>query len=140
MPHCLFIRCQKSLCLFGDSDSNLILFILWRGISSFGEKGGGESLTHRFLLSVALTDFSFFLIAVCSRVKRQITKTVILQEPFTNSTPQPRKDTDYILLTLKVYDLFNLHYICKKMNFTASRSDLIMQTSLISVSSMNLSD
>lgn len=41
MPHCLFIRCQKSLCLFGDSDSNLILFIFGRGgggeISSFGE-------------------------------------------------------------------------------------------------------
>lgn len=46
MPHCLFIRCQKSLCLLGDSDSNLILFISffyyffgeWGGISSFRER------------------------------------------------------------------------------------------------------
>lgn len=68
MPHCLFIRCQKSLCLLGDSDSNLILFIFFffgrggGGISSFrerkdeGEVGegrwwGGRSLTHFFFPS-----------------------------------------------------------------------------------------
>lgn len=66
MPHCLFIRCQKSLCLFGDSDSNLILFIFGRGISSFGKRReeGKVWLTY-FLLSVVHSEFSFFLIAVC---------------------------------------------------------------------------
>lgn len=49
MPHCLFIRCQKSLCLFGDSDSNLILFHFWKGdLRLWGTKGGGESVTHIF--------------------------------------------------------------------------------------------
>lgn len=74
MPHCLFIRCQKSLCLLGDSDSNLILFIFiyffffWggkEGISSFGERrgrmrgrwrkdgwlGGGEKSDSHFFFS-----------------------------------------------------------------------------------------
>lgn len=104
MPHCLFIRCQKSLCLLGDSDSNLILFIFFwgGGISSFGERrgrmrgrwrkdgwlgwGGEKSDSHFFFLpslpSLLHSEFSFFLIAVCQEVRRQITKTVILAGGF----------------------------------------------------------
>lgn len=43
MPYCLFIRCQKSLCLFGDSDSNLILFHFF----FFFGKVGAEALGRR---------------------------------------------------------------------------------------------
>lgn len=48
MPRCLFIRCQKSLCLLGDSDSNLILFIFFflavaGGCGGRGGGGGGIS-------------------------------------------------------------------------------------------------
>lgn len=42
MPHCLFIRCQKSLCLLGDSDSNLILFIFIFFLGGAGEGGDLE--------------------------------------------------------------------------------------------------
>lgn len=59
MPYCLFIRCQKSLCLFGDSDSNLILFhffffgkvgaeALGRRERERGEEEGGKSDSHIF--------------------------------------------------------------------------------------------
>lgn len=65
MPRCLFISCQKSLCLLADTDSNLILFIsffyffckkdlkLWGKGWKEGEKGGeggGKDWVEYFLL------------------------------------------------------------------------------------------
>lgn len=48
MPYCLFIRCQKSLCLFGDSDSNLILFHFFFFLERWEQKlWGGERERER---------------------------------------------------------------------------------------------
>lgn len=58
----------------------------WGGVGVEGCRGE-RSLTHIFFFSPSLpsllhSEFSFFLIAVCQEVRRQITKTVILAGGF----------------------------------------------------------
>lgn len=99
-----------------------------------GQRGGGRGevwLTY-FLLWLVHSEVSFFLIAVCCEVRRQITKTVILQEPLTNSFfPSPPNDTYYILLTPKVPSFWALqqdgksgktrhHWLTRQYRRTAS--------------------